>query len=60
MGARLLRIVTCIYLGGYFAYMAAAAFQAWPKTTWPEWWMDLALQAGWYGALWPYYLPRLL
>jgi hypothetical protein len=60
MGPRLLRSATWIYFGGYVVYVFIAGVKAWPRMTWPEWLTDIALQAGWYGALWPYYFPSLL
>ena len=55
-----LRFVYWIYVAGYLAFVVIAGLRAWPGTTWGAWWTELMLQAGWYGALWPYYLPNLL
>jgi hypothetical protein len=54
------RAIGWIYTAGYLAYVIVAGVKAWPIMTWPEWWSDLALQAGWNAAFWPYYFPRLL
>jgi hypothetical protein len=55
-----LRLASWTYTAGYLAYVVIAGIRAWPTMTWPEWWADLALQAGWNAAFWPYYFPRLL
>jgi hypothetical protein len=55
-----LRHVSWTYTAGYLAYVVIAGIRAWPTMTWPEWWADLALEAGWNAAFWPYYFPRLL
>jgi hypothetical protein len=60
MGSTLVRLFSWIYMAGYLAYVAIAGLQTWPKMTWAEWWSELTLQAGWYGAFWPYYFPSLL
>ena len=54
-----LRLASWTYTAGYFAYVVIAGIRAWPTMTWPDWWADLALEAGWNAAFWPYYLPRL-
>ena len=48
------------YTAGYLAYVIVAGIKTWPTTTWSAWWSDLALQAAWDAAFWPYYFPRLL
>ena len=55
-----LRLASWTYTAGYFAYVVIAGIRAWPTMTWPDWWADLALEAGWNAAFWPYYLPRVL
>jgi len=48
------------YTAGYLAYLIVAGIKTWPTMTWSAWWSDLALQAAWDAAFWPYYFPRLL
>ena len=48
------------YTAGYLVYVVIAGIRAGPRMTWPEWWADLALEAGWNAAFWPYYFPPLL
>jgi hypothetical protein len=55
-----LRLTSWVYTAGYLAYVIIAGIKAWPPMTWSEWWADLALEAGWNAAFWPYYFPRLL
>ena len=57
---RSLRLASWTYTAGYLAYVTIAGIIAWPTMTWAEWWADLALEAGWNAAFWPYYFPRLL
>ena len=54
------RLASWTYTAGYLAYVVIAGIRAWPTMTWPEWWADVALEAGWNAAFWPYYFPRLL
>jgi hypothetical protein len=53
------RLASWACTAGYLAYVVIAGIRAWPTMTWPEWWADLALEAGWNAAFWPYYFPRL-
>jgi hypothetical protein len=48
------------YTVGYLAYVIVAGIKTWALMTWSEWWSDLAVQAAWPAAFWPYYLPKLL
>ena len=57
---RLLSALNWTYTAGYFAYVIVAGIKTWPTVTWSAWWSDLALQAAWDAAFWPYYFPRLL
>jgi hypothetical protein len=57
---RLLSALSWTYTAGYLAYLIVAGIKTWPTTTWSAWWSDLALQAAWDAAFWPYYFPRLL
>jgi hypothetical protein len=57
---RSLRLASWTYTAGYLAYVIIAGIIAWPTMTWAEWWVDLALEAGWNVAFWPYDFPRLL
>jgi hypothetical protein len=59
MNSERLRFISWIYTGGYLTYVTVAAIKAWPMA-WPEWWSDVATEAGWNAAFWPYYFPRLL
>ena len=58
--ARVLRSSIWLYWAGYLAYVVIAGAKTWPRANWSEWLLDLAVQASWYAALWPYYLPNLL
>jgi hypothetical protein len=58
---RLLSALSWTYTAGFYvAYVIVAGIKTWPTTTWSAWWSDLALQAAWDAAFWPYYFPRLL
>ena len=55
-----LRLASWTYTAGYLAYVVVAGVKAWPTMTSPEWWANLALEAGWNTAFWRRYFPRLL
>ena len=57
---RLVSALSWTYTAGYLAYLIVAGIKTWPAMTWSAWWSDLALQAAWDAAFWPYYFPRLL
>jgi hypothetical protein len=41
-----LRVTSWTYTAGYFAYVVVAGIKMWPTTIWPQWWADLAVEAG--------------
>src|SRR6476469_2955100 len=57
---RLLSALSWTYMAGYLAYVIVAGIKTWPTMTWSAWWSDLALQAAWDAAFWPYYFPGSL